>query len=140
MTDTISLKQRSPFAHYAEHLARGELAYQVSAEDGRPVFYPRVAAPGSGATDLQWKQSKGLGTVYATTVMHYKGEAPLNLALIDMDEGFRLMSRVQGIDAQAVRIGMRVRFHAAPAAEGHAPYPLFTPLDGHAADREDVHG
>jgi uncharacterized OB-fold protein len=31
----------------------------------------------------------------ATTATHYKGEAPLNIALIDVDEGFRMMSRVE---------------------------------------------
>ena len=39
-----------------------------------------------------------LGTVYATSVMHYRNEPPLNVALIDLDEGFRMMSRVEDID------------------------------------------
>jgi uncharacterized OB-fold protein len=41
--------------------------------------------------------SKGRGTVYATTVVHPAEGAPYNVALIDCDEGFRLMSRVEDI-------------------------------------------
>lgn len=117
---------KSPLAIYQEHLDRGELAYQVSG--GKPVFFPRVAAPGTGSTDLEWRVSKGLGTVYATTVNYYKGEPPHNIALIDLDEGFRMMSRVEDIPAESVRIGMRVKLRVLPAAEGRAALPVFIPL------------
>ena len=124
MTQPLQAMKASPRSIYLEHLRAGRLAYQ-KARDGRAVFYPRVAQPGTGSTALDWAISAGLGTVHATTAMHYRNEAPLNLALIDMDEGFRIMSRVEGIDARQVRIGMRVRFHAV-AAEGDAePYPVF---------------
>ena len=122
------LKQHSPYGIYLEHCRKGELAYQVPAGDGRAVFYPRIAAPGTGITDLQWRVSKGLGTVYATTVVNYKNEPPLNIALIDVDEGFRMMSRVEGIDPMQVRIGMRVKMKMLPGDEKQPPYPVFTPL------------
>jgi uncharacterized OB-fold protein len=123
-----SLTEQSPLGKYLEHMKKGELAYQV-AEDGKPVFYPRAVAPGTGGT-LEWRVSKGLGTVYSTTAVHYKGEAPLNVALVDMDEGFRLMSRVEDIDAMQVKIGMRVKFRAHPGDEKQAPYPVFVPAEG----------
>jgi uncharacterized OB-fold protein len=123
-----SLIEQSPLGKYLEHMKKGELAYQV-ADDGRAVFYPRVAAPGTGGK-LEWRVSKGLGTVYSTTVMYFKGEPPLNVALIDVDEGFRLMSRVEDIDAMNVKIGMRVKFRAHPGDEKQPPYPVFTPAEG----------
>jgi uncharacterized protein len=115
----------SPLATYTDHLARGELAYQVT-DDGRAVFFPRLAAPRDGAA-LTWKVSRGRGTVYATTTIYRKGEAPLNLALIDLDEGFRMMSRVEGIDAESVRIGLRVRVLITPGTEDEPPLPIFMP-------------
>ena len=90
-------------------------------QTGAAVFFPRVMAPGSGAA-LEWRVSKGVGTVYATTVVHTKGEAPHNVALIDLDEGFRMMSRVEGIDPMEVKIGMRVRVRMHP---GEPAYPVF---------------
>jgi uncharacterized protein len=113
----------APLETYLAHLARGELAFQRT-RDGTAVFFPRLAAPRSGETDLQWHVSAGLGTVHAATTIHPKGEPAYNVSLIDMDEGFRLMSRVEGVDAGSVRIGMRVRLRIGRDAEG-APLPLF---------------
>jgi len=122
------LMRQSPYGTFLEHCRRGELAYQVSTDDGKAVFYPRVAAPGSGNTNLEWRVSKGLGTVYATTVVYYKDEKPLNVALIDLDEGFRMMSRVESIDPVHVMIGMRVRVKMLPGDDKQPPYPVFIPL------------
>jgi hypothetical protein len=122
--------EASPLAVYQSHLDKGELAYQWSAEASRAVFYPRLVCPYSGSTDLEWRIASGLGTVYATTVTHPQQGAPYNVALIDCDEGFRLMSRVEEIDPMQVRIGMRVRFRV-HAAEGDQPaYPVFVPAEG----------
>ena len=123
-----SLTEQSPLGTFLEHMKKGELAYQIT-EDGKAIFYPRAVAPHTGGK-LEWRVSKGLGTVYSTTVVYYKGEAPLNVALIDMDEGFRLMSRVEDIDAMDVKIGMRVKFRAHLGDEKQPPYPVFTPAEG----------
>lgn len=121
------LKQKSPLGTYLEHCRKGELAYQVTG-DGAAVFYPRVVAPGSGSDKLEWRVSKGLGTVYATTVVYTKDQPPHNVALIDLDEGFRMMSRVEDIDPLQVKIGMRVKVRMHPGDDKQPPYPVFTPL------------
>jgi len=124
----------SPLAVYQAHLEKGELAYQWSPEAQTTVFYPRVICPLSGSDRLEWRVSAGLGTVYATTVTHPREGAPYNVALIDCDEGFRLMSRVEDIDPMDVRIGLRVRFrvHKPPKSkDGDEPaYPVFIPAEG----------
>lgn len=117
----------SPLAQYQALLARGELGYQVDAR-GRPVFFPRVLAPAGREGELSWRVSRGLGTVYATTHVTPKGEPAYNVALIDMDEGFRLMSRVEGIAADRVHIGMRVKARVHPANGDDGPYPVFDPV------------
>src|SRR5215831_2847348 len=53
----------APLKTYLDHLARGELAYQFSLEAGRAVFYPRMLCPFTGSDRLEWRISKGLGTV-----------------------------------------------------------------------------
>jgi len=126
---------QSPLAVYQQHLDRGELAYQFSPEADRAVFYPRVICPFTGSGRLEWRVSAGLGTVYATTVTHPREGAPYNVALIDVDEGFRLMSRVEDIAPEAVRIGMRVKFRVhrpQPDQRGgdEPAYPVFVPVEG----------
>jgi uncharacterized OB-fold protein len=117
----------SPLARFREHLKRGELAYQYDAQSGQPVFYPRVLGPGTGNPDLQWRVSTGKGTVHAVTVVSPRGEPAYNMVLVDMDEGFRLMSRVEEHPAGDVRIGMRVRARVHEPADGAPPYPVFVP-------------
>ena len=121
------LLKQSPLGTYVEHLKKGELAYQVNKDTNKPFFYPRAIAPETGSANIEWRVSKGLGTVYTTTAVHYKGEAPLNVAMIDMDEGYRLMSRVEGIDAMDVKIGLRVKVKVIPGDEKTLPFHVFTP-------------
>lgn len=119
----------SPRATFVEYCRRGELAYQVPAGGGDPVFYPRLVAPRSGEGTLEWRVSAGLGTVHATTVLARKGEAPYNVALVDLDEGFRMMSRVEGVEPKDVAIGMRVRVAFVAGSGEEPPYPVFRPVD-----------
>jgi len=122
--DTI-IAGASPLEQFRDHLQRGELAYQIDAASGQPVFHPRVIAPGTG-NDVEWRVSAGKGIVHAVTVISPRGEPAYNVVLVDMDEGFRLMSRVEQVPAEAVRIGMRVRARV-HTPEGATPYPVFVP-------------
>ena len=93
---------------------------------GAFLFYPRVAEPGTGCTDLEWVELSGRGTVHATTVVRRKPpEADYNVALIDLAEGPRMMSRVEGVPPEQVRIGMAVTARIAPGEDG--PIILFDP-------------
>jgi uncharacterized protein len=105
----------APLAVFEQHCRRGELAYQVDAS-GRSVFPPRIGP-------YEWRVSAGLGTVHATTTVRPRGEAAYDLSLIDLDERFRMMSRVEGLAPEEVRIGMRVRVRFA----GDPPVPVFVP-------------
>jgi uncharacterized OB-fold protein len=117
----------SPLATYISHLEKGELAYQFSPEANRAVFFPRVLCPFTGSDKLEWRVSTGRGTVYATTVVYPAEGAPFNVALVDCDEGFRLMSRVEGIAPEQVTIGMRVKFRVHRPGGEEAPIPVFIP-------------
>jgi uncharacterized protein len=124
------LTKESPLGTYMEYGKKGELAYQVCKDDGSVVFYPRAVAPVTGSPNLEWRVSKGLGTVYATTVIYGKDKPPYNVALIDIDEGFRMMSRVEDMDPMQIKIGMRVKVCMHPAADKQPAYPVFTAAQG----------
>ncbi|HUF86805.1 MAG TPA: OB-fold domain-containing protein [Thermohalobaculum sp.] len=100
-----------PEARFHAYLAEGRFMIQRSAATGKHVFYPRVLMPGSGEADLEWVEASGEGTVYATTVNRRRPEkgGDYNVALIDLAEGPRMMSRVVGIAPEEVTIGMKVR-------------------------------
>jgi hypothetical protein len=115
-----------PDADYRRHLEAGRFMLQRSRGSGAFVFYPRVAEPGSGATDLEWVEACGRGSVYSTTIVRCKPPAAdYNVALIDLVEGPRMMSRVVGIAAADVKIGMPVR--ARIVIDNDAPLVVFDP-------------
>ena len=120
--------ETSPLAVFREYCDKGDLAYQVT-EDGTAVFYPRLVAPKTGGA-LEWKVSKGLGTVYATTTLHPRNGEPYDVSMIDLDEGFRMMSRVENIDPADVKIGMRVKVRMIPGTDDQPVYPVFDPVEG----------
>jgi uncharacterized protein len=102
--------QQPPTATYFRHLSEGRFMIQRSPSTGEWVFYPRMVAPRTGATDMEWVEPSGFGTVYATTVKRAKPPADdVNIAIVELDEGPRLMTHVQRIAPDAVKIGMRVR-------------------------------
>lgn len=114
----------SPEREYFAHLAQGRFMLQRSRASGKFFFYPRVSEPLTGATDLEWAAPSGLGTVYASTLIRQKPPATgYNVVLVDLDEGPRLMSRVEGL--AAVPIGLRVR--ARVVQEEGAPVLVFVP-------------
>jgi uncharacterized OB-fold protein len=99
-------KALGPEAQFKAYLAEGRFMIQRSRSTGRHVFYPRVAVPGSGETDLEWVPASGDGTIYSITVNRTR-EGSYNVALVDLAEGPRLMSRIEGVET--AQIGTRVK-------------------------------
>jgi uncharacterized OB-fold protein len=64
--------------------------------------------------------SAGTGVVYATTVVHRPDEDPYNVCLVDLDDGPRVMGRVDGLEPTEVTIGLRVQ--AATGDDGVTVY------------------
>lgn len=103
------MSELRPEAEYLAFLAQGKFMIQRSRASGRCIFHPRVIEPGTGSTDLEWIEASGRGTVHSTTTVSQKPPAPgFNIALIDLEEGPRMMSRVEGIPSSQVAIGMKV--------------------------------
>jgi uncharacterized OB-fold protein len=124
---TNEIDPLGPEARYAAFLAEGKFMIQRSRVSGRHVFYPRIAEPGTG-DELDWVEPSGLGTVYSTITIYPKPPAqPYNVALIDLEEGPRILSRVEGLAPDKVTIGLRVKAHV--GSEEGAPLVLFRPLD-----------
>ncbi|WP_373069407.1 Zn-ribbon domain-containing OB-fold protein [Gemmatimonas sp.] len=80
---------------------------------GTAQLYFRAMCSACWSRDLAHEQSPGHGMVYSFSVVHQIGqpalraEVPYALALVDLDEGPRVLSRVVG-DPDAVQIGQRV--------------------------------
>ena len=112
----------APAVAYRRYLENGKLGYQRCSDCSAAVFYPRVLCPFCGSSSLEWCESVGRGTVYATTAVHSRNRDPRSVVLVDLDEGFRMMSRVERLPAEEIEIGTRVRFEV---RQGDEPVAVF---------------
>ena len=95
MTDAAST---GPEAQWRAALADGRFLLQRAVSSGTVFFPPRLAEPGTGDDDIEWIEASGMGLVYSLTLVSPKPPAePYNVVLVDLDEGARLMSRVDGV-------------------------------------------
>ncbi len=119
-------------APYWEGVAKGELRYQWCMSCGRAFFFPRTVCPHCLSKELEWRKSRGLGQVYAFTVVHRAPDAafaqrvPYVVAMVDLEEGFRMMSSVVSCSPDAVRVGMEVSLVFGTGVDGQQ-LPYFRP-------------
>jgi uncharacterized protein len=96
--------------------AAGELRIQVCNACGAKRFPPGPACPDCGALDRGYEATAGRGTVFSYVVHRYPAvpgkEMPIVIALIDLDEGVRMIGEV--VDAVS--------------ADGEAEIAIGTPL------------
>jgi uncharacterized OB-fold protein len=117
---------------YWERCARGELAAQRCDSCGLLRRYLTRVCPSCKSTDYKWEALTGAGTVYASTVNRFplsaEFEAPYVVALVDLDEGLRVMTNIIGCDPESVAPGMRVTV-AFERVSDEITLPLFKPAD-----------
>ena len=74
---------------------------------------PGPACPECGALDRGYEVASGLGTVFSYVIHRHPPvpgkELPIVIALIDLDEGLRMVGEVRGPDAAAIEIGDRLQ-------------------------------
>ena len=64
--------------------------------------------PGTGEQDLDWVEASGRATVYAITVNRAR-DATYNLALVDLSEGPRMMTRIEGVETVPIGTAVKAR-------------------------------
>ena len=120
---------------YWEGAKEGELRYQQCNDCYNIVFYPRQHCPSCLSENLSWKVSKGEGDVYTFSVVRqnrmpaFVDLGAYSVVYIDLDEGFRMMSTIVGVDNPLtdIHIGQRVRVEFEKQDEGEYPIPVFRP-------------
>lgn len=96
----------------------------------RAFFPPHLCCPHCRSWDWSWDVSQGHGEVYSFSVVHRAPQPgfdpPYVIAVVDLDEGFELMTNIVGIDPAEVQIGMRVavQWHEV----GTFVLPVFAPI------------
>jgi len=122
-------------APYWEGTKAGKLLIKECRGCGRAYFYPRNHCPRCWSTDTAWRESSGRGTVYTFTVVYqndlppFRDRLPYVVAIVELEEGVRMTSNIEGVDVEQVRCGMpvQVAFREEPRGEDTVALPVFRP-------------
>ena len=100
-----------PEQQFKNYLSQGKFMIQRSKSLNQFFFHPRVAFPGTGERDLEWVEASGNGIVHSTTCNRRLPEkgGDFNLSLITLEEGPRMMARVEGVAPDKLDIGQKVK-------------------------------
>jgi uncharacterized OB-fold protein len=113
-----------------EAAAAGRLVAQRCAACASLRHPPRPMCPSCRSLDWAWVDLSGRGVVYSFSILHHPQhpafEYPVLAALIDLDEGVRIVSNLVDVAPAAVRIGLPVEVRYATTADGGA-VPVFAP-------------
>jgi uncharacterized OB-fold protein/acyl dehydratase len=128
---------RPPLGHdnqwWWEGVAAGELRIQRCQDCGTLRHPPRPMCGQCQSLAWDWVVSKGAGAVHSYVVLHHPPvpgyDYPLPVALIDLDEGTRIVANVVGCAPGAIRVGMRVQARI-EAADDELKLPFFHPVEG----------
>ena len=118
---------------YWEAARRRELVIQRCEACKRWSFPPRAHCPGCGSGALSWHPASGRGTVYSYTVAHrpphpvFADQCPLTIAIVELEEGPRMMSNIVGCEPGEVEVGMALRVAFEPIDDSDVVLPVFPP-------------
>jgi uncharacterized OB-fold protein len=114
--------------------ARGALVLQACAACGAIIYYPRPLCPACWSDRLEWCEVEGRGTVVSFALVHrpnhssFFDEVPIVLAEIALAAGPRMLGRIVGAPAKAVRSGAAV-VTLDPGDARRYPLPTFRLAD-----------
>jgi uncharacterized protein len=96
---------------------REELSIQICNHCSHKQWYPRVLCEECGGRNFSWSKSSGRGTVFSFTIIRevvmnspaFEKEIPYALAIIELEEGVRMVAQVVECEPNQVKIGMPVQ-------------------------------
>lgn len=112
---------------------RHELLIQRCKSCGIYRFYPRPICSNCSSMEWGWVKSGGKGQIYTFVVFHHafhpswQEELPYVVAVIELEEGVRLIARVVECSPQKVQIGMKVEVVFNDVSE-EITLPQFRPI------------
>lgn len=94
-------------------LRNHELRFQRCADCGRYRHVPRDLCPVCGSDAAEWARSTGKGTVFTWTTTYRAlhpafAEVPFTQVVVELAEGPRVISSVEGVGEDELHVGMPV--------------------------------
>jgi uncharacterized OB-fold protein len=130
MTTDSRFDGLGPDAVFQQALSEGHLLLQHCEECSAVRFPPALVCRSCASPQLTWRSSPGRGVVYSTTTVRERN-GDYNVALIELEGGARMMSKVDGVASDQIRIGQHVQARIESALQPEAePRILFSLANG----------
>lgn len=119
---------------YWEAAGRHELRLPYCVPCESPFYYPRVLCPRCHSDAIEWREMSGRGVIYSYTISRrpagpaFKEMTPYIVALVDLEEGPRLLTNIITSDFSALKISQAVRV-VYEDLDGVIALPLFRPVE-----------
>jgi hypothetical protein len=120
-------------APFWEGTAKGELRIRKCGKCGACFRFTHAWCPECWAADPGWEVASGRGRLATFSIVHlapyaaFEDVAPYVLALVDLEEGVRMMSNIIECDPRQVSIGMELELIFED--RGGIALPQFRPAD-----------
>lgn len=111
-----------PDAHYLAALQQGRFVLQHCDDCSATRFPPALVCRVCGSPRLAWRDASGIGSVYSTTTVRDRA-GDYNVSIVELEGGARIMSRIEEVAVEEVRIGQQVTARIVP---GDEPFVVFT--------------
>jgi uncharacterized OB-fold protein len=113
----------------------GELRIQWCRPCERFYFYPRPYCPTCLSEDVEWRTVSGRGSLASYNINYrpfpvFKTDQPQVIALVELDEGVRLMSNIVGVEPVPEKLPLGLRLKVGFEPRGDQFLPVFTPDSG----------
>lgn len=121
-------------APFWEGTKAGELRLQQCTPCGHHFLYPRIRCPQCGSAEVSWKRASGKAHLYSYVISHiaapgWSGEVPYVIALVELEEGPRMMSSLRGVAADPAALPLDMPLEVVFEARGDQVLALFTPAN-----------
>jgi uncharacterized OB-fold protein len=117
---------------YWEAARHGRLLIAKCAACGKVHHYPRPFCPHCWSEDVHPVQASGVGTLYTYSTVYVNDLAPFRerlpyiAAIVELAEGPRLMTTIEGAEPEELRVDMLVTAVFRPVDENDADSPYLT--------------
>jgi len=99
-------------AEFWEMQQDGVLRFQRCTDCEAFRHLPRYQCAGCGSTEYEWAPVSGRGKLYSWTVTHQvfhpAFEVPFVAAVVELDEGVRMVSQLMDVDPSMLALDLRV--------------------------------
>jgi uncharacterized protein len=129
--EPLSTPETAPFW---QGCAEGELRLQRCAQCCEFYFPPRPFCPTCWSEDVEWNAVSGRATLHSYVISHRPAagfDAPYAIALVQLDEGPRLLSNIVEIENVPEKLILDMQLEVTFEARGDVSIPQFRPAGTH---------